>query len=125
MVSDSLSDTSTTNALSAAKGKALNDSITALNSKLAQYLYKASCANNASRVISNVGLNSVIFIARGSLNKKGVYMIDGDGDICTIIEQSGYAVSYSNSNQQLTINNTSGGNAYITVINGINAVIPT
>jgi len=34
VVSDSLSDTSTTNALSAAKGKALNDSISTLNSKM-------------------------------------------------------------------------------------------
>ena len=34
VVSDSLSDTSTTNALSAAKGKALNDSVTALNTQI-------------------------------------------------------------------------------------------
>ena len=34
VVSDSLSDTSTTNALSAAKGKALNDSVTTLNTQI-------------------------------------------------------------------------------------------
>ena len=45
-------------------------------------------------------------------------MIDNDGDVCTIIEQSGYAVSYNNSNKQLTISNTSGSNSFITVING-------
>ncbi len=38
VVSDSLSDTSTTNALSAAKGKALNDSVTALNTQIANLI---------------------------------------------------------------------------------------
>ncbi len=104
VVSDSLSDTSTTNALSAAKGKALNDSITALNTQIStlnsiedkqitrigthfteRSAFKARRVGNTITIFSYVNISTQVpatteFANIGFPTAEGVFLfIQGDG----------------------------------------------
>ena len=111
VVSDSLADTSTTNALSAAKGKALNDSVTTLNSNI-NGDFIADCNSVEIGKVQRFRFNS------STLNtpyKQGITAFS-EGWVESYLSNANYGIqkAYATGNDEYTriLNNGTWGNWY-------------
>ena len=98
-VQNNLTSTSTTDSLSAAQGKALNDKITELNSNLGVFKFITSTDGNFTKLLPNNNDMALIICTRLSLNAIYVFVAHNYSNniiISDVIKSNGFAVNTNN-----------------------------